>query len=190
MSNFMAFDQQKAQELTDRLSKTMFKSPSDFVGFYNSGLINKSHPDVSTIVNELVENYRDIEERNKKLIFISKHEVYLDDLSRVIAVWSVITKIRRELGGLIEDNKVSPADEIGFLASSPGLIAVRNGTDESFDVVGSEKMVSRHADVADLFTKYSSTNDSTKEYFSFMVTDFTSLDDSFIEKMMEAAPKV
>lgn len=188
MPQFMAYDQNTAQALTDRLAKTMFRSPSDFVNFYNSGLINKSHDDVAEMVRLLTSTFKNVKEQNKKLVFISSEEIQLKELFSSLEMWDSLTKIKREVARLLDQGVLTDQNTLlSFREDSPGYIFVE--VDGELQKASPERMYSKHDDILEIYEKYSSFSDEGVEGICrFRAHEFLNLDTSFIEKMHAMLP--
>lgn len=187
MANFMPTDETKAQELTNRLSQTIFRSPEDFINFYNTGIINRKHADVTALVKEIVEVYRNVEERGGQLIFISKQEIYIDELLRTLSPWAVIVRVKRDVTQLLADETLSQDDAVVFSPEVRGFI-LHQTEDGKLEKVNSEKLYSSHDEIKKIHDLYSTLGESAKGDLLFRVSDFTELDDSFISEMHKLLP--
>lgn len=190
MAHFMPVDQQKAERLNERLGKTMFRSVENFVEFYNSGIINKNHEDVANIATEITKTYRDVKERNKRLIFISESEVHLNEIYSTLDTWSILIKIKRDLQQHISDGELTEGGTVLFTPEAIGYVTVMN-EDGELDKLSVEKLFSRHANIVGIYEQYSSRKDGEKaaaDVYQFAVSDFTNLDDSFVTRIKEELP--
>lgn len=186
MENFMPVDDARAQNLTERLAKSMFRSPETFIEFYNTGLINKKHGDVTAWVKEIAETYRNVEERGGKLIFITQQEIYVEELRKALAPWSVIVRVKRDITHLLADETLTPDDVIIFSPDQKGFIMKEE--DGELLKVSNEKLYSSHDEIEAVHKVHSSLGRSEEGHLLFRVSDFTRLDDSFITKMRELLP--
>lgn len=185
MANFMPVDDQKANALIDKLSRTIFQSPDDFVNYYNSGLINRKHTVASSIASELVATYRNVREQGGKIVFISKNEIFIAELLSSLADWEVIVKVKRNLKALLADETLTENDVIVFNKDSVGHFTQEgDGTR-----LNSEKLYSKHDDILRVYHKVSSfRNEGGDEVLKFIVKDFMRIEDSFIEQMRNLLP--
>lgn len=114
MSNFIPVDQRKAEALEEALSQQIFRSVADFVEFYNSGLISRKHEDVVKIVKEITETFRDIKEKNNRLIIISKQEVALEGSLRTLQLWETVVKAKRETEDALSQKTINENTQLLF----------------------------------------------------------------------------
>lgn len=192
MAKFMPVNEEQATILNEKLSKTMFRSVADFVNFYNSGLINKSHDDIVKTANEITKNFKNVKEKNRKLVFISEQEVFLDEITHSLSEWTLLTKIKREIEQLVSDNEITTDSVILFTPDAIGYI-VRDSEDESeYIKLNDEKLFHKMSDIVPVYDKYSTIKNADKaaeEVYQFMVFDIVNIDATFIDKMHDLLPK-
>jgi hypothetical protein len=178
----MPVNNEDAQRLEDNLSRTIFKSSEDFVNYYNTGLINKRHEDVVNVANEIVTTYRNLRESSGKLVYISKQEIYLDELFDTLNDWSVILKVRDELKRLCSEETLNINSVIVFTTNKTGFF-----TEQNQDApLNSSKLFAKYEAIKNIYHKHSTitlSEDVTEEYVTFQVNDFLQLDDTVLERM-------
>lgn len=187
MSNFMPVDESKAAALNAKLSSTLLESYEKFVELYNSGFINTSNPEVLSIVEEITATFKNINHEGRQLVFISKSEVLFEEAVVNLSIWSIASKIKRELSTLVEANEVSIEDTVVFSNSTRGVILVESETGE-LNKVGSEKHFKTPAEIAEVHAKFSSQPETDEGDYQFAVTDLLDIDDDFISKIHELIP--
>lgn len=181
----MPIDDNQSQNLVNRLSQTIFKSPEDFVNYYNSGLINKRHEDVTSIVNELVTTYRNVKEQGGKILFISKNEIYLNELLTTLSDWEPVIKIKRDVRTLINEGVITEDSVIVFPTEHVGHFVEENSDER----LNNERLFTKYETIQSIYGKVSSyRNDGGVEDVKFIVKDFTRIDDSFIERIHQMLP--
>ena len=187
MAKFMPVDDQKAQILHEKLAQTIFKSPDDFVNFYNTDLINKKNKDVIAFVEEILSTYRDVRELGGDLIFVSKQEVHVGELLVGLSNWELLIKIKRELTRLLNDKVLTEDSTIHFPLKSGHFYSINSAGETTR--LSQERLFSRPEDIIALFEKFSSfTNEGIAEEAKFLVLDFTRRDVSFIDQMRSLLP--
>lgn len=191
MVNFISYDAQAANNLNEKLSRTIFRNVEEFVKVYNSGLINKKYDQVVKIVNEITYVYKNVKEVNGHFVFTSEQEVQLEELAQVIAEWTILVKIKREVTQLIERGEITENDSIFFSDEASGYVLTQN---EEGDLVktGKDRVSPRTSTLTPLYDKYSTNKESSDVeagVYAFHASDFTKLDDSFISKMSQFAPR-
>lgn len=152
MSNFIPVDQRRAEALEEELSGQIFRSVSDFVQFYNSGLISKKHEDVVKIVKDITETFRDIKEKNNRLIVISKQEVALEESLRTLQLWEAVVKAKRETIDSISQKTINENNEV-LLDESGHLYRVEMNSETgetTATAITSEKLFTRKDDVEEI----------------------------------------
>lgn len=192
MAKFMPVNEEQAAALNEKLSKTMFRSAADFVNFYNSGLINKNHDDIAKTANEITKTFKNVKDKNRKLVFISEQEVFLDEINNNLAEWSLLTKIKREVEQLVSDNEISADSVILFTPDAIGYIVKESADEEEYIKLNEEKLFHKMSDIVPVYNKYSTIKDADKaaeEVYQFMVYDVTNIDASFINRMHDLLPK-
>lgn len=195
MSEFMSVSDAKVQELSERLSRTMFKNPEFFVNMYNSGLINKKHEDVSQIAAEMVATFKNIREQNRTLIFLSRQEVFLNEIVETLEDRSVEVHVKREIDSLLSNGSVKNESVIAFSKESIGHVFVASSNEEggiTLTNVSTNRAFTRSEQIQPLYERVSSVkNDeqARKEVFFFRVSDLTGIDVSWIDRMHELLPR-
>lgn len=189
MPHFMPIQQDKADALNERLSKTVFKNYNQFVEAYNEGFINVKNDKVVELVQNITEIFKNVTHENGKLVFISENEVLLSEILVGLGPWTSIIKVKRELNNLIEADELNEDETIVFTSNGIGFIYAEKTKEDGskvFAKVGTEKHFKRQAEVLELFNDISSYAgedlDSDEEYY-FKVSDFTRADDSFIREI-------
>lgn len=187
MEHFMAVDEATDQALKAKLAGSIFRSPEAFIEFYNTGVINRKHADVIALAKEISETYRNVEERGGKLTFITQQEIFVDELRKALGPWAVIVRVKRDLNHLLADEALTQNDVIVFSPENKGFILKQNENGD-LEKVSSEKLYSSQEEINEVHEQYSSLAASTEGYLLFRVSDFTSLDDSFIDQMRQLLP--
>lgn len=192
MSNFMPINAAAAQELNDRLSSTIFKSVSDFVKFYNSGLINKKNDEVTKIVAEVTAAFKDVKEKGGELVFLSSSEVLLNEAIAALQPWEILVRAKREANDLIAAGTISRDSTLAFSKKNAGFILQVTEETETSDSelvkVGSEKLFGKIEEVAPIFDRKLIDGERDGDTFIFYATDLADLDDSFIARVHEVLP--
>lgn len=192
MSNFIPVDRQRAEALEQALSQQIFRSVSDFVQFYNSGLISRKHEDVVKIVKEITETFRDIKEKNNRLIIISKQEVALEESLQTLQLWEAIVKAKREAKEALTQRTIAENEEL-LLDSSGHLYRLENNPETgeiTADAITSEKLFTRKDDlekIARTIAPESVLNNDLEGYV-IPVKNIVEINDEFILQIKELIP--
>lgn len=192
MSNFIPVDQRRAEALEEKLSGQIFRSVSDFVQFYNSGLISKKHEDVVKIVKDITETFRDIKEKNNRLIVISKQEVALEESLRTLQLWEAVVKAKRETIDSISQKTINENNEV-LLDDSGHLyrVEINSETGETTaTAITSEKLFTRKDDVSDIaqiINSEASFNNDLQGYL-IPVRNIVEINDEFILQIKNLIP--
>lgn len=192
MSNFIPVDQRRAEALEEKLSGQIFRSVSDFVQFYNSGLISKKHEDVVKIVKDITETFRDIKEKNNRLIVISKQEVALEESLRTLQLWEAVVKAKRETIDSISQKTINENNEV-LLDDSGHLyrVEINSETGETTaTAITSEKLFTRKDDVSDIaqiINPEASFNNDLQGYL-IPVRNIVEINDEFILQIKNLIP--
>ena len=192
MSNFIPVDRQRAEALEEALSQQIFRSVSDFVQLYNSGLISKKHEDVVKIVKEITETFRDIKEKNNRLIIISKQEVALEESLRTLQLWEAIVKAKRETQDSLSQKTIQENQEL--LLDDSGHLYKLTTDPETEEItataITSEKLFTRkddHKDIAKTIYAETSYNNDLKGYL-IPVRNIVQINDVFILQIKKLIP--
>jgi len=192
MSHFIPVSNEKAQDLESRLSQQIFRSVKDFVEFYNSGLISKKHEDVKEITREITETFKDVKEKNGRLVFISEEEVALEETLENLKIWESLIKAKREVKDAVENNLVRR--EAQLLLDENGMLNIIEEDDETGDItltaISNEKVVSRKDEVEAVAKKIdeNATHSSTMPGYLVPVERMFSMDTEFILEVKELIP--
>lgn len=194
MSRFIPVNHEKAEALENKLSQEIFRSVKDFVEFYNSGLISKNHEDVKKISREITETFKDVKEKNSKLVFISEEEVALEESLRVLKSWESLVKAKREINEAIEQKIVTLdsrilLDDNGYL----NTVAEDEETGEiNVTTISNEKVVSRKDEVGVIAEHIDSTANHSEHLggYTLPVKNIAELDTSFVLQVKELLPTV
>lgn len=208
MTELLVRDSQRHQELTERLSKTIFQSPRAFIEAHSEGLINRNNDDVKAIADEIVDIYQNVEMKNRELVFVSQTEVMTEELLEGLQDWKIITKLKRALSDALEEN-ILTTDTIYFLPSAVGYVYADNSEGEETRLL-SEKFFNATKALEPIYKRYSSFSkqepgsdgfdsqnaeeglpdisyeepESEKsDAYVFKVEDILDIDDSFIESI-------
>lgn len=189
MAQFMPTNEQAAQELEARLSQSIFRSSAEFIGFYNSGLINKKFDDVVETVRQITSVYRDVREKSGRLIIVSHEELFLSEIRDELGVWSLIVPLKSHTLDLLADEVVSNDEVLLFSPDEVGFALKRDGAD--IEKV-SEKMFNKQSDIIPVYNMLSTVkneNLAQEGSYRFKVSDLANVDTSFITKMRELLPQ-
>lgn len=194
---------------TDKLESLITKNPllpdvEAFIQSYNAGLVNQKNSSIVEIVNEIVDVYKNVEHKNKRLIVKSQNEVSLMEIEKSISeAWIPMSILQRE----VRDNKDRFQDEIVYFLSydRPGRIMTKwlsydedqTKVDEygeempvevvHFETVGNEKIFNPQMDSPFVETfsniigvEESSEDDGNGLIFSIPIADLEQVDMSFL----------
>lgn len=207
MTTLRPHDQQKHEELSQKLSQTIFRNPEDFIMAYNENWINKNNDEVKMISEEIVALYKNVDIKNRTFVFISGTEHMIEELLNDLSPWRSITKLKRMVKSTYDSSKHGRD-----LYLSEGYVYYLSG--EDYVKLSNEK-VYRLPDIETIYSKFSSyyeqgaeapqvssgnpylededadeehddasaDEEETSEIYEFRASDLTEIDTSFIEKM-------
>lgn len=193
MTQFIPYNQEESAQLNHELSKTLFNNVENFIQFYNSGMIAKRSDEVTEIVKQVVDTYKNIEEKGGQLIFLSTAEVYLEEIIQNLEPWNYLVKIKREVEEARDEDELNQGtllafgkeDNIGYL-----LKLVDKDDKRVAERIGAEKIFTRANQIKPIFEKFSSVGQSDGKFYYFRASDFLNLDTGFIEKIYGEIPTV
>lgn len=193
MAQFMPVNEEAARSLQERLARTMFKSPQDFLNFYNSGLINKRHEDVKAFADDLTTTFKNVKEKGGALVFITQEEVYLEEILQDLQEWAGLVRLKREVASLLQEEEVAEKDAVYLNASQAGLF--RDDLNEEGKRVtlklSNERFFTTLGELASAYEKHSTLKNEEAEakgnYF-FAAADFLHLEDDFINSIKGLMP--
>lgn len=192
MSNFIPVDKNRAEALEEALSHQIFRSVSDFVEFYNSGLISRKHDDVVKIVKEITETFRDIKEKNNRLIVISNQEVALEESLRKLHLWESVVKAKRETREALSQKTINENTELLFDGS--GHLHTVKTNPESGEVVASavsnERIFTKKDELTDIVSIINPELPYNEELEGYLIParDILTLNDEFILQIKNLIP--
>lgn len=192
MAQFIPYSDEKEAELSEKLNNTLFKNVETFIQFYNSGMIAKRSEEIVELTRNVVETFKNVEEKNNLIVFLSSEEVFLDEIFTLLEPWKYIVKIKRELEENIKNEKVryedilvfSKKDSFGYILK----VSQKDG-ENVLEKIGNEKIFTKEEQISDISEKISTINETNDEYFYFKVSDFLNVDDSFVERIHNEVPK-
>lgn len=192
MAQFIPYSDEKEAELSEKLNNTLFKNVETFIQFYNSGMIAKRSEEIVELTKNVVETFKNVEEKNNLIVFLSSEEVFLDEIFTLLEPWKYIVKIKRELEENIKNEKVryedilvfSKKDSFGYILK----VSQKDG-ENVLEKIGNEKIFTKEEQISDISEKISTINETNDEYFYFKVSDFLNVDDSFVERIHNEVPK-
>lgn len=110
---------------------TMFGTVDNFIGMYNSGILNKNFAETKELVDIIRKNYKNVNIVGSRPISIqSQQEFMAQELSQRFKEWSTVSRTRRELLESVQNNLLSEED-ILYLTTKGDLLRVE-GT-EAFE---------------------------------------------------------
>lgn len=183
MTELIPFDQAAADDLDSRLSGTLFRSTSDFIAFYNSGLANKTADDVVGYANDIDEIFKNVRLQGKNLVFISVNEVYMTEINAKLAEWDVFTKVKRAITDLVSDGTLTEDSVVVFTDGAVGVLQSEVTEDYTTKTVkvADEKFFKSQDAVLALAASVSSVQEEDSADAKFVVSDFVNTDDSFVK---------
>lgn len=190
MPHFIPVNEELRRILEEDFSRTPFRTPQEFVEFYNSGLASSTSDVVKTYIKKLQETYKDIEFRSNKIIFLDSAEIYLSEFMTKIEPYELAVKVRREVLDAINRGELSEDDFISIGSAESGyLVKIMNiHEDPTIVRVGIERLVSKPTAVEQIYQKFSSVHQTFEDNYIFRARDFALLDVSFIENINNSIP--
>lgn len=191
MNTFIPYSDERAAKLNEKFSSTLFGNVENFVNFYNSGMIAKR--EVSELTKEVVNTYKNLEEKGGLIIFLSEAEILLSETLNLLEPWVFLVKIKRELEDARDNGEIKDESVIVFSKNENAgytLNLVKRINDENvLKKVGVERIFSKEEQAQEIFEKVSSVRQEDSEYFYFKASDFLNLDDSFIVNIHSQIPQ-
>ena len=130
---FIPVDQAKANALREQFKSTFFNSPEHFVQGLNSGFFNTSDKTVKALLDAITENFKDVQQVGRKVIFLSESEVYLSEALERLEQWSVITRFKREVVAAVESGDLDRDAEL-YLQEDGNFVDVEHIRDDDGDI--------------------------------------------------------
>lgn len=130
---FIPVDQAKANALREQFKSTFFNSPENFVQGLNSGFFNTSDKTVKALLDAITENFKDVQQVGRKVIFLSESEVYLSEALERLEQWSVITRFKREVVAAVESGDLDRDAEL-YLQEDGNFVDVEHIRDDDGDI--------------------------------------------------------
>lgn len=191
MSQLIPVSTEAAATLESTLSETMFQSTDKFIEFYNSGLINKSSDEVSSLAVSVNNTFKNVKLQNKNLMFISREEVEITEVLHELRKWEILVKIKDRLSEELEEMRITEDTVVEFNNSVDGVLF--RASEEYGDTQHAEKIfeerffkASKQYLVDEVHAERSSVPSSeTNKALRFYVRDFTSLNDEFVSTLHE-----
>lgn len=184
MEQLLALDSEKDNRIREKLGKTLFSDPEQFISYYNSGIINKKFKDIDTIAKDIVDTYRNVKLKNKDLSFISKEEVFATEIMSSVEQWLDVSRFKRELMRLLSNETLTQEDTIVY--RSNGTFC----TSENENDMSQEKIFKNFDEAVSVFRKFSSFRDrDVTDAVFFKVYDIMNIDTGFLERMFEILPR-
>lgn len=184
MTRFIPRDQLSADQLAEKLDKTIFKNVDVFVEYYNSGIINRTNEDTKETVREIIETFKDVREKKGKLTFISEHEVLVDEAIAKLHQWATLVRVRREVEDAIEEGVISSDSTLitgdGFL-----LVGATNEEtgEEEFVNIGADKLKTNELEVLE-----SIAIENRDGVLVILASDILSINGEFISEVTRILP--
>lgn len=127
----IAINETAKNQVEELFQSTMFGNVNNFIGMYNSGILNKNFAETKELVDIIRKNYKNVNIVGSRPISIqSQQEFMAQELSQRFKEWSTISRTRRELIESIQNNLLSEED-ILYLTTKGDLLRVE-GT-EAFE---------------------------------------------------------
>lgn len=185
MTELIPFDESVAADLDTRLSKTLFRSTTDFITFYNSGLINKVAGDVVAFANEIDEAFKNVRLQGKSLVFISVNEVYMAEINAKLEEWDVFVKVKRAVIDLVADGTLSNDSVVVFTPDAVGVMQEEKDGDDGVETVkvSDEKFFKNQDAVVALAESVSNVEKGDSAVAKFTVSELLSTYDEFIKEV-------
>lgn len=191
--NFIPYSEEAEHRLDEQLKGTLFGNIENFVNFYNSGMIAKRSDEILELTREVIDTYKNLEEKGGQIIFLSTSEVYLEESINALEAWVPVVKIIRELNNAKEEGKIQEDTVIAFAKEKKlgyALAVIQKEDGNVLKRIGNEKTFTRAQQIADIFNHVSSTQQQDDGYYFFRASDFLHLDDSFITTIHREIPNV
>lgn len=180
MAELLALDAQADENFRNAIGGTIFRTPEDFVEYFNSGLINRSFGEVKETASKLVDVYSNVKLHGNRIHFVSNEEAYIEKINEIFSRWIPVVRLKEAVRGL--------SGVVYILQSDPSVAHIRS--DEGDSDVDSEKLFVDFSDAQVLFDSYSSYRGRELEegMVIFSVSDIENIDTSFFERIYQIAP--
>lgn len=100
MTNFIVASQAKVDDVTQRLSETVFGSPEGFILAYNQHLLNAKNATVAAFAHDITAAYKNVESANRRITIIPDDEVYFNEIISRATLWKDFVTVRRMVAGV------------------------------------------------------------------------------------------
>lgn len=191
--NFIPYSEEAEHRLAEQLKGTLFGNIENFVNFYNSGMIAKRSDEILELTREVIDTYKNLEEKGGQIIFLSPSEVYLEESINALEAWVPVVKIIRELNNAKEDGTIQEDTVIAFAKEKKlgyALAVVQKEDGNVLKRVGNEKTFTRAHQITEIFNNVSSTHQQDDGYYFFRASDFLHLNDDFITTIHREIPNL
>lgn len=190
---FIPVNQEDAEALRAKMSKTFMRDPETFIEAYNSGFVSRSNPTAKAYAKAITSTFKDVRERRGRLILVSENEIRLSEAYDNLSAWVTIARLKRELNDLIREGSISTSDQLVVLedGSVARLSQHDAGDDEYGSGVDSDEDASLSEDVVytDAYGSYTAVESIDKLKVS-EIADFASLRGvSKVEEVLYFSPE-
>lgn len=105
--DLVPFNYTVGEELEQAMTNTLFNSVENFIGMYNSGLLNRSYSDTKNILDQVKNTYKNVAVSRGAIIVLTHEEYMSSELVDKFSQWKGLSRLRRELRGEIERGSVN-----------------------------------------------------------------------------------
>lgn len=180
---FIARNQERANEFEEKLSKNMlYRSTDNFIAIYNNNLINTKNSEINKVAQEVVEVYKNITLLNRQFIIKSREEVVAEQFSVLFPHIAFIATLKRIANDILRENYPEDSRFV-FTEEDSNIVQVYDPrTDEVVKYEGAERL--KNANKAIATNPILQANVELTAYgedgISFSVIDVLEIDTSFI----------
>lgn len=154
MATLLTRNEEKSRELTETLSKTLFRSPEDFIKAYSEGWINRNNEEVKNIAQEISDVYQNVQLKNREFVFISQTEAMVEEVITGLHPWKAITKIKRAVKDTVSEEK--HGDTLYFLTENDAGYIFYENAESEYVKLTNEKFFKNNDELKPIYAKYSS----------------------------------
>lgn len=191
MTNFIVASQAKVDDVTQRLSETVFGSPEGFILAYNQHLLNAKNATVAAFAHDITAAYKNVESANRRITIIPDDEVYFNEIISRATLWKDFVTVRRMVAGVAKKviQRGANPDDL-YVEAINGFIHVKSTTDPDMDVRAMGKVPA--SSIRGFFQHISSMNPVEEDGPDARVTyhDVMDVDTSFAGSVNDGMPDI
>lgn len=180
---FIAVNQEEAQEFEEKLSRNMlYRSTDNFITIYNNELINPRNDEINKVAQEIVEVYKNVSLSARQFIVKSKEEVIAEEFEVLFPHISFVATLKRIADNILKENY--PEDtRFVFTEEDKNIVQIFDpSTEEVHKYTGAERLRNANEAIASnpFLQAGVDMHGHGEDGITFNVIDVLKLDTSFI----------